>query len=215
MKSDLLAWVSLLIIVSNLYLLSSSRLTSLTKGVAVQGILLAALSLLLAGHSASYHLIFLTILSIGVKGILIPFYLSKLIREVKELRDANPVIGYSLSMFIGVVISCFAFYILQKAPFVHAFVSVFHGASAISTAGIGLFLIITSRNVIRQIIGFLVFENASFIFGLSIAIYQPLFVEMGILLDTFAGVLIMVIAARRILTVHQSISVRSLERLSK
>ena len=43
MSVNILAWVSLAIVVSNLYMLSTSRLTGMIRGVATQGLLLSFL----------------------------------------------------------------------------------------------------------------------------------------------------------------------------
>ncbi len=81
-------------------------------------------------------------------------------------------------------------------------------------ACIGLFLIITRTNIVAQIIGYLVFENAGFVLGISIAAFQPLLIEMGVLLDIMVGVLIMVMAVRYVHLEHDTISIQPLERLT-
>ena len=103
---------------------------------------------------------------------------------------------------------------LRKVPFYSVSISPFHASTAIATAFIGLFLIVTRRNVVGQIIGYLVFENAGFVLGISVAAFQPLFIEMGVLLDILVGVFIMVMAVNYVHMEHDTISIRSLERLT-
>jgi hydrogenase-4 component E len=214
-KFNLLAWISLAIVLCNLYILATARLPGMIRGVALQGVLLSVLPLLLPSPEQTIHMIFLVLLSLVIKGIVIPKYLFKAIRDVRVVHELNPVISNSVSVTYGILTSAFAFFILRKEPFASVAVSPFHTATAIATASIGLFLIITRRNVVGQIIGYLVFENAGFILAISIAAFQPLFVEMGVLLDMLVGIFIMVMVVNHIYTEHDTISIRSLEKLTR
>lgn len=185
------------------------------RGVATQGLLLSLLPLILPNPAERIHVIILFILSVAIKAIVIPRYLYSAIRDVRVVDEVNPTIGYSLSIAYGILTSGFAFYVLRKIPFYSAVISPLHASIAIATAFIGIFLIVARRNVISQIVGYLVFENSGFILGLSIAAFQPLFVEMGMLLDMLVGVFIMVMAVNQIHTKHKSISIQSLEKLTQ
>ena len=215
MKSNILTWVSLAIVVCNLYILSASRLRSMIRGVAFQGILISALPLLIPHPGKALHTVILVILSISIKGFVIPASLFRSIRDAEAVRDVDPAVGYSLSLIYGMAVSGLSFIVLKKIPFTLVTVSPFHASSAIAIAFTGIFIIVARRNVVSQIIGYLVFENAGFILAISVAASQPLFVEMGVLLDVLVGVFIMVMAVNRIHAQHDSISIRSLERLSK
>jgi hydrogenase-4 component E len=215
MSFDLLAWLSLAIIVCNLYMLATSRLSGMIRGVAAQGFLLSMLPLLLPNPAELFHTVLLVVLGMAIKGILIPRFLTKAIRDIRVVREVNPSIGYTLSVAYGVVTSAFAFYILRKVPFSSVAVSPLHTSIAIATAFIGVFLIVARRNVVSQIVGYLVFENSAFILAISVAAFQPLLVEMGILLDMLVGVFIMVVAVHHIHTRHRTIDVQSLERLRR
>ncbi len=212
---DLLAWLSLAIIACNLYMLATSRLSGMIRGVAVQGCLLSMLPLLLPNPAALFHTVLLVILGMTIKGILIPRFLSRAIRGVRVVREINPSVGYTFSTAYGIITTTFAYYILTKIPFASVAVSPLHASIAIATAFIGIFLIVTRGNVVSQIVGYLVFENSAFILAISIAAFQPLFVEMGVLLDMLVGVFIMVVAVHHIHTRHKSIDIQSLERLRR
>jgi hydrogenase-4 component E len=215
MSFDFLAWLSLAIVICNLYMLAASRLTGMIRGVAIQGILLSILPLLLPNPADPFHTILLVVLGMAIKGILIPRYLFRAIRDVRVVREVNPSVGYSLSAAYGIITSIFAFYILRKIPFSSVTGSPFHLSIAIATAFSGIFLIVARRNVVSQIIGYLVFENSAFILAISIAAFQPLLVEMGVLLDMLVGVFIMVMAVHHIHTKHKTIGIESLERLTR
>jgi hydrogenase-4 component E len=58
----------------------------------------------------------------------------------------------------------------------------------------GLFLIIARKKALTQILGYLVLENGIYTFGAALTEHQPVLIELGILLDIFAAVLVMGIA---------------------
>ncbi len=215
MTFHILAWLSLAIVVCNLYMLSAARLTGMIRGVAAQGLLLSMLPLLLDTPADPVHTIILVLFGTAIKGIVIPGYLFKAIRDVRVVREVDPAVGYSLSAVYGLATSAFAFVILRRIPFSAAAVSPVHASIAIATAFVGVFLIVARRNVVSQIVGYLVLENSAFILAISVAAFQPFLVEMGVLLDMLVGVFIMVVAVHHIHTKHKSIDVQSLERLTR
>ena len=58
----------------------------------------------------------------------------------------------------------------------------------------GLFLIVTRRKALTQVLGYLVLENGIYAFGVALVDEQPMLVELGILLDVFVAVFVMGIA---------------------
>ncbi len=215
MGFNLLAWVSLSIVVCNLFLLGTSRLRAMIKAVALQGFLLSVLPLLLPNPAEPVHAIVIMALGAVVKGMVIPGYLYRAIRNVRNVRELSPTVGYSLSVMYGICTAAISFFVLRKVPFYSVAVSPFHASTAIATACAGLFLIIARPNLLSQIVGYLVFENAGFILGISVAATQPFFIEAGVLLDILAGVFIMVMTVQHAHAKHNTISIRPLERLSR
>jgi hydrogenase-4 component E len=62
---------------------------------------------------------------------------------------------------------------------------------ALFTMFTGLLIIVTHKLIISHLIGFLIIENAVFIFSLAIGNKMPMMINVGILLDIFVGVLIL------------------------
>ncbi len=65
---------------------------------------------------------------------------------------------------------------------------------ALFTMLIGLFLIVSRRKAVMQVLGYLAMENGIYAFGMALAVEEPLLVEMGVLLDVFVAVFVMGIA---------------------
>ena len=215
MKENLIAWISFAIILSNFYIISSSRLTYQIRGIVAQGLLLSILPLALFNGEDLFNMIILVIMGVAIKGIIVPRYLTKTIQDVRVGREVHPLIGYSFSMLYAVLTSAFAFFIISRIKELPEYFSPFHLSAAVATPFIGIYLIIARRNVVSQIIGYLVLENAGFTLSLSVAVTQPLFVEMGVLLDLAGGIFIMTVAVNHIYLEHESINVESVERLTQ
>ena len=77
----------------------------------------------------------------------------------------------------------------------------------------GLFLIACRRTAITQVVGYLVLANGVTLFGIGLALEQPLLVELGILLNVFFAVMVMGIAIYHINQEFDSIDVSKLDSL--
>jgi hydrogenase-4 component E len=95
---------------------------------------------------------------------------------------------------------------LRQAPFAMLDSSIF-------LIAVGLFLIISRRNALMQVIGYLVLENGIFVFGVITVVGTPLLVELGVLLDAFVGVFVMGIAIYHINREFGSVEVDRLSAL--
>ena len=74
---------------------------------------------------------------------------------------------------------------------VNPFINAIYLAIALFTLFTGLLLIVTHKLIISHLIGFLVLENAVFMFSLAVGNEMPMLINIGILLDLFVGVLIL------------------------
>ena len=84
---------------------------------------------------------------------------------------------------------------------------------AFATALIGLFVCVTGRDALGQIVGFLVFENGLFAFGLLATYGLPGIVEAGAFLEVLVLVLLMEGVVVQIRREHDSIDVDRLQEL--
>ena len=85
--------------------------------------------------------------------------------------------------------------------------------TALFTFWIGMFLIVSRKKALTQVIGYLTLENGIYLFGLALAREEPLLVEMGVLLDVFVAVFVMGIAIFHISREFDHIDVDRLSRL--
>jgi hydrogenase-4 component E len=179
----------LLVVLTDFWVLGTSRLSAAIRATALQGALLAALPVALYGQ-ASVHMLALAAGTLVVKSIVLPRLLSRAIREASVRRESEPLIGFTASLLFGAVAVALAFGIAPRLP-LPGLQSEMLVPVALSTVMIGLVVLTTRTKAITQVIGYLIMENGIYVFGLSQVLRVPFLVEVGVLLDVFAGVFVM------------------------
>jgi hydrogenase-4 component E len=189
--SALVEPVLVFVVLVNLALLGSSRLAGCVRLSAVQGMAVGVLPLLVATHGIGVRLGFLAIVVFVLKGAVFPRLLLRAIRAADVRHEVEPIVGYAASILLGILMLALAFWIAARFPLPHPVASPLVLPLALTTTLIGLFLIVSRRTAIMQVVGYLVLENGVFIFGVALAQEEPFLVEMGVLLDVFAAVFVM------------------------
>jgi hydrogenase-4 component E len=180
-----------LVALVNFRLLGGSRLVPIIRGAALQGALLALVSVALRARDVELGFAGLALASAAIKGYVLPALLLRALRQVEIRREVEPLVGYSLSLLIGAaglgVSALLGARIAASADSgTPLLVSV-----ALFTIWTGLFLIVARRKAVTQVLGYLVFENGIYGFGVAVASEAPLLVEMGVLLDLLVAVFVM------------------------
>lgn len=190
--SGLIEAVLIFIVLSNLLLLGSSRIGVYIKVVALQGIMLAGM-LFLAHTERHVHLTLLVAMTMILKGWVFPRLLFQAVRQAGVRREVEPFVGFNLSLLIGLAGWGFSLWTGGRLPLPESLGTDLTVPTAMFTIFVGLFLIVARRNAITQVLGYLVMENGIYVFGAAVAGTQPFLVEMGMLLDVFVAVFVMVI----------------------
>ena len=193
------------VVLVDLYALAASRLGALIRTVALQGIVLGIVPLVADPAELTFRSALLAILSMALKGFVFPILLFRATRDEAVRREVAPYVGYSLSLLIGSLMIGASFIAGSRLPLPFPAISPLLVPVALSTALIGLFIIVSRRKAATQILGYLVLENGIFVFGLTLSGKMPWLVEMGVLLDVFVGVFVMGLALRHIHRAFDSI----------
>lgn len=197
------------LVILNLRLAGSSRLGTLIKAVALQGFFIGLLPLIFTGGEHWG----ITLINITVKGVLMPVMLTYAMKKTNTKRELEPLVGMGKSVAIIFAITLLSFYFCEARHIEAEIATRLAVPLAFTTIATGLFLIISRRKAITQVIGFLVFENGVSIFGASIAMEYGLLIELGILLDVFVLVFILGIAIYDISRTFSSIDIDKLNHL--
>jgi hydrogenase-4 component E len=157
----------------------------------LQTFLLAGLTAALAPILNESWLLLLAILLAAVKGISVPIFLNWIRRKIGVNKDIGVMLATPLSMHLCVLLLGASYLFTKTLP-----LAPFEGRSwptataAVSLVFTGLVIMLTRRIAISQIIGFLVLENGIYLFALTQTSGMPTLVEVGILLDLLAGVMV-------------------------
>jgi hydrogenase-4 component E len=203
--------ILILVILINLLLLGTGRLRSCIHAVAVQGVAIGLL--LVSSGEFSLRLTLVAITSVALKGYVFPRLLFRSMRSANVRREVDPVIGQTASILAGVVLTGVSFWIASRLRLPIVPVSDLVLPAALTTIFCGFLVIVSRRQALSQVVGYLVLENGIYIFGTALAHEEPLLVEMGILLDVFVAVLVMGVAVFHISREFNHIDVDQLTRL--
>lgn len=187
-------FIFVLLLLSDLALLGSSRFSILIRTVSAQGVLLGLLPILMEGEGSSLHLWIMGGGIIALKGVVFPFLLNRARREAGVSRELEPLVGFSLSLVVGILALAFSIWMGMKLPLPVSAGSRLVVPVALFTLFSGLFLIVARHKALTQVIGYLTMENGIYAFGVAMAYEEPLLVELGVMLDVFVGIFIMGIA---------------------
>lgn len=190
-------WLELLLVLlvlTNLALVGASRLGMCIRVVALQGVLLGLFPLLVHAGELTLRVSLIAAGSIAVKGIAFPLLMFRALREARIRREVEPFVGFTLSTIVSVLALASAFWISARLPFQDPVASRLIAPVAFFTILNGLFLIVSRRKAVSQVLGYLVMENGIYVFGVALVEEVPFVVELGILLDVFVAIFVMGIA---------------------
>jgi hydrogenase-4 component E len=190
--------VLVLLILTNLHLLGSSRLGACIRTVACQAVLLGVIPLLAQWGNVGPRLLLLTAVSTAMKAGVLPWLLHRAVREAGVQTEVEPIVGFTTSLLLGLGLLGAALHVAGKLPLPGENGTTFLVPVALFTTMVGMLVIVGRRKAVMQALGYLAMENGIYAFGLAFAVEEPLLVEMGVLMDVFVAVFVMGIAIHHI-----------------
>jgi len=168
-------------------MLSQRRVLALVGLFAAQGGLLTASTLLTAHTTGQAHLYFSAGLTLVLKVVVLPLVLRRLVRRLDLAGRAEMLINPTATLLAGIGLVIVAFQV--ALPLSEFAGTITRGTLGIATACVllALLMMITRRNAVAQVIGFLSLENGLFFAATSVTYGMPMIVELGIALDVLVG----------------------------
>lgn len=213
MSSLLSSLVAALLLV-NLVALGTSRISTVVRAVAAQGVLLGVLAVAAHGN-LNGPAVLLALASILLKGWLIPVILFRALRQVAIKREVEPSLGLLPSLLLGALATVLAVAAGSRLPLAETRLAPLLIPASLATIASGFILITTRRKAISQVLGYLVIDNGIFIFGLLLVEAMPFLVEIGVLLDLFVGIFVLSIIIHHINREFASLDTRRLSLLKE
>jgi len=184
------------VLLSCLFSFGSSRLPGLIKVLAFQGVVVSIVPLFIDHHMSGGGILF-TMVTLTIRGIVIPLCIYLAIKKVAIHREVEPIVGYHASLLAGLGLIVAAMFVSRNFD-VPDSTSVLLLPSAITVLVAGMFLLMARRNAIAMVLGYIMMENGIYLVGTTFSAHARHIVEFGILLDVLAGVMIMAIILQNI-----------------
>ncbi len=195
--TEIEALLGITILLSALYMQGQSFVDPTIRAILVQSFLLAALFAILAIQTGNIELFYLAVLTVIMRGITVPRIMLYQVRKFKHsLRETGTGQKIPAFMLIGIalIILGYALFKTILEPYIpNSQVSV-----ALTLLFLGFLLIISRRNTLVQMTGYIEEENAILYAGALIAPTIPLLIEFAVVLDIFGVVIIgIILSAQR------------------
>lgn len=183
-------YISVGILLTVVALNAFKSIKSYVKAYTINSWLLAGLIAVVAILKGETHLYIAACLALATKGILIPLFLRRIVRQLRVTHEVQPYIGNSLSLALSGILVAVVYASLRQGIFVTGFSKNVLQIS-IAVILISLFIMITRKKALTQVIGLLFMENGLFLAGFSLTFGMPTIIELGVLFDMLMGVIIL------------------------
>jgi hydrogenase-4 component E len=160
-------------------LLYQRRMFSLLNTFAVHAVLLSLAVGWQAFVQEAPHLYITAAVALLFKGIFIPIALHRIVRKLDIHREVETVISVGLTMLAGVGLVALAFLVVLPVTSEAGAYAREDLAFALSVVLLGLLLMITRRNAVTQVVGFMSVENGLVLAAAGVR-GMPLVVEISV-----------------------------------
>lgn len=204
-----------LIVLTSFLMLGQSRLSRLVLIFALQGFLLATATALAASVLDYPHLYISALLSLLLKAIVIPLLLDRLVRRLGLHRVMDTIDHPARVMMAGSALVVFSYYV--SLPVVKHSTMVTLNAIAVSLAVVllGMLLMITRRQAVAHVVGFMSIENGLFFAAVVSTYGMPMVVELGVAFDVLVATVVFGVFFFQIRSSIDSLDVDRLNKLSE
>ncbi|ACI98822.1 hydrogenase-4 component E [Rhodospirillum centenum] len=158
-------------------LLYQRRLTALISAFATQSVFLAAAAAWQGFFQDNPHLYVTAVIALLFKALIIPLALLRIIERLGIHRTVQQAMGVGPTMAIGVSLVTLALLLVLPLTAEASALTREGLALALSVVLLGLLMMITRRNAIGQVIGFMSLENGLILAAIGVR-GMPLVVEM-------------------------------------
>jgi hydrogenase-4 component E len=204
-----------LIVLTSFLMLGQSRLLRLVFIFAVQGVLLAITTALAADVLDSPHLYISALLTLTLKGIFIPVMLQRLVISMGLHRDMETLQNPARVMMGGTALVVFSYYVCLPIVKLSPLITLNTIAISMAVVLLGMLLMITRRQAVAHVVGFMSIENGLFFAAVVSTYGMPMVVELGIAFDVLVAAVLFGVFFFHIRSSIDSLDVDQLNRLSE
>ncbi len=178
-----------------------------------QSAVLAAMFVTIGYFGHDPELYFVAVFFVILKVFILPRYLERMEKRFGGQRESQPYVNVATSLILAGLLVLLAYAITRPLVLVSALPTRGGLPLAMGLIFVGLFVVITRKKALTQIVGFLVMENGIALLAVLGTYGIPLIVELGVFLDALMGFLVMQVFVYHIHGTFESIDVDQLNEL--
>jgi hydrogenase-4 component E len=197
-------------LVLSFLLLYQDRITAVLNVFALQAI---ALALSVAWQSVAQsapHLLVTALVALVVKGFIIPAALHRIVRRLGIHREIEQVLGGGPTMLTGLGLVALSILLVQPVGETAGTIVREDLAFALAVVLLGLLMMITRRNAVTQIVGFMSLENG-LVLAATGAKGMPLVVEFSVAFSILIAFIVFGVFVFRIRERFDTVDVSALD----
>jgi hydrogenase-4 component E len=192
-------------------MLYQDRLFALLKTYAVHALVLALSVAWQAYIQHAPHLYVTAAIALGFKAIAIPVTLHRIVQRLGIHREIETVVGIGLTMLAGMALVALAMVVMLRVTAEADPLARQDLAFALAVVLLGLLLMVTRRNAVSQVIGFMSLENG-LVLAATGARGMPLVVEISVAFSVLIAFIVIGIFLFRIRERFDTVDVQALDR---
>lgn len=177
------------------------RLPSLLRAYALSSAALAGLALGLAFEERAAHLVVVAVAVVVVKAFLVPFFITRMAKRSGASMRLSCVLRPAAGWFVGGAVFMFGIWLAMHSPLLSG-----EGSGqtiallpvSLGVVLVGLVMMMVRRDVLSQMLGFLVLENGIAAFSLGALGGIPMVIEFGVYSVVLIGAILMATLSRHV-----------------
>ncbi|MEI6557802.1 MAG: hydrogenase-4 component E [Rhodospirillaceae bacterium] len=191
-------------------LLFQDRLFALIQFITLHALVLSLAIGWQAWVQSADHLYATAALALAFKAMLMPLALHRLVRRLHIERSVEPVVGVGVTMLFGIGLVALSVVVMlplaAKSPLMWEDLSF-----ALAVIMLGLLIMISRRNPVGQIVGFLSVDNGIMLAAAG-ARGMPFMIELSIAFSALAALVVFGVSLSHIRKEFDSVDVHTLDR---
>ncbi len=183
-----------LIVITDLALLGAERHRLCIRLIALQGLILGFLPFFTFEGELNPHILGTAAVFISIKALILPWLLRRTYMRLPSQVSLPPYLGHSACVLLGLASLATSLWLgAQLGIAANPLFSLFF-PMGLTTISAGILLIVTRREALAQVFGYLVMENGIYLMGVPMAQEGAVWLELSVLLDILVAAFVMGIA---------------------
>jgi hydrogenase-4 component E len=199
------------LVLLSLMLLYQDRLYALINVFALEAVVLALAVAWQAWIQDAPHLFVTAAIALCFKGIFIPVALRRIVAQLGIHREIETVIGIGLTMLAGMALVALSMVVMLRVTAGATPIAREDLAFALAVLLLGLLMMVTRRNAVSQVVGFMSLENG-LVLAATGAKGMPLVVEISVAFSILIAFIVIGIFLFRIRERFDTVDVAALDR---